>query len=54
VSENKQQEIVDAPKPLNEQSPDEKLRDTTPIASEIPGAENPESEIKSEVSPNSE
>ena len=42
-------------KPAAEQSPAEKLEDTTPTGSLVPGAENPESdEIKSEKSPNTE
>ncbi len=37
------------------ESPEEKLRDDAPVASETPGAENPESEtIKEEKNPNSE
>ena len=42
-------------KPLNEQSPSEKLREETPTAASVPGAENPESEeIKQEINPNTE
>jgi hypothetical protein len=42
-------------KPLEEQSPSEKLEDKAPGASSIPGAENPEStEIKHETNFNTE
>ena len=42
-------------KPLNEQSPSEKLEDKAPVTSSVPGAENPESEeIKQEINPNTE
>ncbi len=42
-------------KPLDEQSPDEKLHSDEQNARPVPGAENPESEeIKSEVNLNTE
>ena len=42
-------------KPATEESPAEKLEETTPTGSLIPGPENPESvEIKEEKSPNTE
>lgn len=42
-------------KPLAEQSPSEKLEDSAPVASSIPGAENPAStEIKRETNFNTE
>lgn len=45
----------DEQKPSSEQSPAEKLEDTTPTGSLVPGVENPESdEIKWEKSPNTE
>jgi hypothetical protein len=38
-----------------EKSPTEKLEDKQPVASPVPGAENPESEaIKAEINPNTE
>lgn len=44
-----------AEKPLAEQSPSEKLEDNAPVASSVPGAENPEStEIKRETNFNTE
>ena len=42
-------------RPLDERSPSEKLRGSTPAGSQIPGVQNPEStEIKKEVNPNTE
>ncbi len=41
--------------PPVEQSPAEKLRGSTPLGSQIPGVQNPESpEIKKELNPNTE
>ena len=38
-----------------EKSPTEKLEDKKPVASPVPGAQNPESEaVKEEVNPNTE
>lgn len=46
---------VGARKVTTEESPSEKLEETTPTGSLIPGPENPESEeIKKEVNPNTE
>lgn len=43
------------PKPLDEQTPDEKLNSDEQNARPVPGAENPDSEeIKSEVNLNTE
>ncbi len=41
--------------PRVELSPDELLEDKQPVASPVPGAQNPESdEVKREINPNSE
>ena len=48
-------EIDNEQQPLAEQSPAEKLRNSAPVGSQIPGAQNPEStEIKKELNPNTE
>ncbi len=42
-------------KPVVDQSPTEKLRENDPVASPVPGTQNPESEeIKREINPNTE
>lgn len=46
---------TDNEQPPVEQSPAEKLRGSTPLGSQIPGVQNPEStEIKKELNPNTE
>lgn len=41
--------------PDKDQSPSDKLQDKEPLGSQVPGAENPESEeIKREINPNTE
>ena len=44
------------PERTNEPSPTEKLRDRDPVNADVavPGAQDPESEIKEEVNPNTE
>lgn len=55
MSEQGQQK-ANQPDEATEPSPTEKLRDRDPVNSDIavPGVQNPESEIKEEVNPNTE
>ena len=55
MSENTGQAPANDEKPVEEQSPSEKLQDEQQPGSVIPGAQNPEStEIKKEINPNTE
>jgi hypothetical protein len=56
MEENKESgNLSDEQKPVQEESPSEKLEMNPPSGSLVPGAENPESEeIKEERSPNTE
>ncbi len=51
-----QQRADDKEQPASEPGPTEKLRDRDPVNADlaVPGAQDPESEIKEEINPNTE